>query len=50
VNPKLVYEQRIARRVVLPHASPEALVRGYGQALAEILSELAPELSANKVN
>jgi cholesterol transport system auxiliary component len=39
-----VLERAIARRVDLPLASPEALVRGYGEALAEILSELSSEL------
>ena len=41
---KVVYERTIASRIDLPQASPEALVRGYGKALAEILSELVPEL------
>ena len=45
-RPKVVHECTIARRVDLPQASPEALVRGYGQALAEILSQLTPELGA----
>jgi cholesterol transport system auxiliary component len=46
-RPKLVREKTIASRVDLPQASPEALVRGYGQALAEILSQLVPELSGD---
>jgi cholesterol transport system auxiliary component len=41
---KVIYERTIARRVDLPKASPDALVRGYGTALAEILSQAAPEL------
>ena len=45
-RPKLVHECTIARRVDLSQASPDALVRGYGQALAEILGQLAPELVA----
>jgi len=45
-RPKLVHECTIARRVDLPQASPDALVRGYGTALAEILSQLASELGA----
>jgi cholesterol transport system auxiliary component len=44
-RPKVVYERTIASRVKLPKASPDALVRGYGTALAEILSQVAPELS-----
>jgi hypothetical protein len=41
-----MYERTIARRVNLPKASPDALVRGYGTALAEILSQVALDLSA----
>jgi uncharacterized lipoprotein YmbA len=44
-RPKLVQERTIASRVELAQASPEALVLGYGKALAEILSQLVPELS-----
>jgi cholesterol transport system auxiliary component len=46
VRPQLIYERTIASRVELPHALPDALVRGYGEALAEILSQLMPDLSA----
>jgi cholesterol transport system auxiliary component len=46
VRPQLMYERTIASRVELPHASPDALVRGYGEALAEILSQLMPDLGA----
>jgi cholesterol transport system auxiliary component len=45
-RPKVIYERTIARRVDLPKASPDALVRGYSAALAEILTEAAPELGA----
>ncbi|MDB6041564.1 MAG: hypothetical protein JWM63_115 [Gammaproteobacteria bacterium] len=45
-RPKVVYESTIARRVDLPRASPDALVRGYSKALGEILSQLVPEISA----
>ena len=48
-RPRVVRERTIASRVDLPEASPDALVRGYGKALAEILSQLAPELSAENV-
>jgi cholesterol transport system auxiliary component len=44
-RPKVLYERTIASRVDLPRSSPEALVRGYGQALAEILTELVTQLS-----
>ncbi|MDB5927639.1 MAG: hypothetical protein JWN13_6575 [Betaproteobacteria bacterium] len=43
-RPKVVHERTIASRVDLPHASPNALVLGYGRALAEILAQLASEL------
>jgi ABC-type uncharacterized transport system auxiliary subunit len=48
-RPRLVREQTFASRVDLPQATPEALVRGYGKALAEILSQLVPELAAENV-
>jgi cholesterol transport system auxiliary component len=43
-RPKAVFERSIARRVDLPRASPDALVRGYGDALAQILTELSTDL------
>jgi uncharacterized lipoprotein YmbA len=43
-RPKAVLERSIARRVDLPRASPDALVRGYGDALAQILAELSTDL------
>jgi len=46
VRPQLVHERTIASRVELPSASPDALVHGYGEALAEILSQLVPDLGA----
>ena len=45
-RPKVVYERTIASRISLPKASPDALVHGYGTALAEILSQVAADLSA----
>jgi uncharacterized lipoprotein YmbA len=48
-RPQVVYESTIARRVDLPRASPDALVRGYGKALEEILSQLLPEISAENL-
>jgi cholesterol transport system auxiliary component len=45
-RPKAIYARTIARRVPLPNASPDDLVRGYGTALGQILSEIAPDLSA----
>jgi hypothetical protein len=47
--PHLIYGRTVARRVDLPRASPDALVRGYGTAFAEILSQIAPEVSARAV-
>ena len=43
--PQVVLERTIGRRVELPQATPEALVRGYGTALGGILAELAPQLA-----
>jgi cholesterol transport system auxiliary component len=45
-RPQPVFERALARRVDLPRASPDDLVRGYGDALAEILGELSSELQA----
>lgn len=45
VTPKAAPERTISRRIQLPEATPEALVRGYGKALGEILEDLAPQLS-----
>ena len=50
VRPKLVYERTIASRVNLPKASPDALVRGYGTALAEILSQVAVDLGGQSAH
>lgn len=43
-RPKVVLERTIARRVDLPSESPDALVRGYGEALGQILDELSTNL------
>jgi cholesterol transport system auxiliary component len=43
-RPKAVLERELGRRVDLPGESPDALVRGYGEALAGILTELTGEL------
>ena len=48
-RPRLMRERTFTSRVDLPQATPDALVRGYGKALAEILSQLVPELSAENV-
>ena len=45
-RPKVTYERTIAARVRLPRAAPDALVRGYGTALGEILSQVVPDLGA----
>ena len=45
-TPAVVLERFIGRRVDLEAASPEALVRGYGQALGQILGELSAQLTA----
>jgi len=45
VRPKVAYERNLESRVVLASASPEALVQGYGKAVADILAQLASDLS-----
>ena len=45
VSLKVRLERSISRRISLREATPEALVLGYGIALAEILEELAPQLA-----
>ena len=45
VRPRAMLERSIGRRVQLADDSPDALVRGYSQALGEILGELAPQLA-----
>ncbi len=45
-RPKVTYERTIARRVDLPSATPDALARGYGTALAGILADVAHDLDA----
>lgn len=42
---RTVLERSIGRRIELATATPDALVRGYGVALGEILTELAPQLA-----
>ena len=41
---KVVLERTIGRRVAIQQATPDALVRGYGEAFAEILLQLVPNL------
>src|SRR5262249_7114625 len=40
------YENTIGRRVEIAQGSPDALMRGYGKALTEILSQLSTELAS----
>ena len=47
--PRVVYEGTISRREPLERASPDILVRGYGTALSEILSQFVSELGARKI-
>jgi cholesterol transport system auxiliary component len=44
-RPKVAYERSLSRRVPVSRAAPEALVSGYGMALADILTQLATDLS-----
>jgi cholesterol transport system auxiliary component len=43
-RPKVVYERSLSRRSSVSSASPEALVLGYGTALADILTQFAADL------
>jgi uncharacterized lipoprotein YmbA len=45
VHSRVVYERLISQRVPVPSASPEALIRSYGIALADIMRELVNDLS-----
>jgi len=47
--PSVVYEGTIGQREPLERASPDILVRGYGTALSEILSQFVSELGARKI-
>ena len=44
-RPKVVYERSLSQRAPVSSASPEALVLGYGTALADILTQFASDLS-----
>jgi len=45
-RPRTVLARTLARRIELPEASFDALVRGYGSALAEILAELVAAMNS----
>jgi uncharacterized lipoprotein YmbA len=42
----IAYERTISRRVEIAQAAPDALVRGYGKALGEILSQVRSDLAS----
>jgi cholesterol transport system auxiliary component len=44
-RPKVAYDRLLSRRVPVSRAAPEALVSGYGMALADILTQFATDLS-----
>jgi cholesterol transport system auxiliary component len=46
---KVVLERTIGRRVEIQQATPDALLRGYGEALAAILVQLVPNLGDERV-
>ena len=48
-GPGLVFSRTISRRIPIDKNSPDGLVRGYGRAVAEILSELAGDLAAKRL-
>jgi cholesterol transport system auxiliary component len=45
VHPKVIYERSLLQRVHISSTSAEALVLGYGTALADILTQFATDLS-----
>jgi cholesterol transport system auxiliary component len=47
VSPTVMLDRSFARRVELPQATPDALVRGYGSALGEILAELSAQIGGS---
>jgi len=49
VRPQTMLDRTISRHVDLPQSSPEALVRGYGVALAGILEQLGAELDERDI-
>jgi cholesterol transport system auxiliary component len=46
IQPRAPYERTIASRIELTERSPDALVEGYGRALAEILAKVAADLGS----
>lgn len=46
IRPRVVYEGTIERREPIDKAAPDALVRGYGRALSQILTQFVADLSA----
>jgi hypothetical protein len=48
VGPSRAFEQTVSRRVPLERSSPDALMRGYGREVSEILSDVAGELAMKK--
>ena len=49
VRPKIVYEGTIDRRETIAQALPGALVRGYGKAMSEILTQLVADIDPKTV-
>ena len=47
--PRVVYEGTIERREPMERASPDILVRGYGAALSDILSQFVSELGGRRI-
>ena len=47
--PRVVYEGTIERREPMERASPDILVRGYGAALSDILSQFISELGGRRI-
>jgi ABC-type uncharacterized transport system auxiliary subunit len=47
-GPGLIYSRTISRSIRLEQSSPEGLVRGFGRAVSEILTELSNDLAAKR--
>ena len=45
-RPKVIYQRALSWRAPIASASPEALVRGYGTALSNILAQFGTDLSS----
>ena len=49
IRPRIVFETTIQRREPIEKAAPDALVRGYGRALTQILTQFVSDLSTARL-